>query len=239
MIGWSYSIHPSLRPQAPASFYLGHVSDCVPDSVSFGNCCGPVKRQTITEGHQNQALPELRNAVTPSFDDAFFDRVSEFFKLLNNTAENEHLLVEGHVGNILHEHRSRHGQANDLEERSPEITALVVRVAHAVAHTMPDFRAASLRERLAGRSTSDQIDTTLAHQAADFLDAIRLGEIPVHRQAWEVMTVCFKCFCVVISPDNHVEAGIMQTQAEATCATKQVSCEQGVRSLGALRADQF
>jgi hypothetical protein len=45
------------------------------------------------ESHKKQSLPELRNPVPPSINDAFLDAVSKLFEGFNDASQDEHVAV--------------------------------------------------------------------------------------------------------------------------------------------------
>ena len=80
----------------------------------------------VCNGHEDQPLPELGNPVAQGLDDLLLDAVPDGLQFVDHRAQDEHLAVQGHVGDVLHHHGGRPGELRDLEEGAPEVASFVV-----------------------------------------------------------------------------------------------------------------
>jgi hypothetical protein len=83
----------------------------------------------------------LRNTILRSIHHPFFYGVTGAFQFVHHSAEDEHVLVQGHVGDVLHQHRGGLGDHDDLEVGPPQVTAFFRRIVEAIENAVPNLAA--------------------------------------------------------------------------------------------------
>ena len=102
------------------------------------------------------------------------------------------------------------------------MSALLRRVVEPVDDAVPDLASTGPRERLAGRTTCDQLDSSVLDQLSDACDAFGLPEIPAEGQAAEVVPMGLSGFLVPVDPQHHAVARHLKAKAQPTSPAEQV-----------------
>lgn len=87
-----------------------------------------------------------------------------------------------------------------------------------------DSGPACFGERLTRRPPSQNLYVELPHQRGDLFDPIYLAEVPVHRQAREVVLVGLHCFFVVVGAQDDLHARLLQAQTQSPGAREEIRC---------------
>lgn len=164
----------------------------------------------------------LRNAVVPCVNEPYLRCVAELLQLLLDRPDDEEVVVESHVGNVLHEDHARADPLDHVKVRAPQLLPAVLRVASMVLDEVADLVAPRPAERLAGRSSCDEIDLG---GPEDTFKPVALGgvtEVHLQAEAREVRPVGFQrtlveVHCCCCGPSRPLDTG-----AEAAGAREEV-----------------
>ncbi len=102
---------------------------------------------------------------------------------------------------------------------------LLGRVGMTVADTMSDLAAPGPGERLARRSSSNQLDLGLLDELPGPLDLIRVAKVPADSEPTKVVSVRLSRLAVRIDPHHYAIASRFKSKAQPTRTAEQVRCQ--------------
>ena len=216
---WFVVLSPTVGAtfRTPTALNLRKVADGVPERDLLGVVIRPFKLKAVAERHDDETLAVLGNAVPPGLDDLGVHGVVQLLQFLDEGPEDEHLGVERHVRDVLHDDRPWSGPVDDLDVRTPEFATLVLRLAAPLFDELADAVASGLGERLARWSTCENLDTTFLHEVSDLDDRVRRRQIPVDGHSCEVVGMCLHSLGVVVYTEYHLVARFLEPQRDSTC----------------------
>ena len=163
----------------------------------------------VADGDEDQSLTELRDAVSPGFDDPLLDASSRALQLEDDAAEDEHLPVERHIGNVLHDHGPGSARRTISRKDRHRSRRRSCGSRRPCSDEVPHARAAGLRERLARRPAGEDVD--VPRRSSPLLARpVGVPEIPVEGEPGEVVPVCFKRFWVMVRAKNDVHSRLFE-----------------------------
>ena len=114
---------PGRAPQAR------EITDSLTEGHTLFRAFGPVERAPLSQRDEDKPLTVLRYPKPPSIDETCVDVVAGIRELSGDISHGRKLVAESHVGNVLHQSRSRSDLSNDSDERFPELGSGISRFA--------------------------------------------------------------------------------------------------------------
>ena len=121
----------------------------------------------------------------------------------------------------------RLGTLDHVQERTPQVLALVPGITQPMTDTVADLAPASLGERLARGPTGQQLHARSRQQLRDLRHAAGVTQVPVQRQPAEMMPMRLDRLGILVSGQHHTVPSSLKPQAQTATATEKIRCQMG------------
>src|SRR5579875_20043 len=197
------------------------VADC-PSQADLRLAVGPREPCDVATREDHQPFPVLRHAVLPRVYQLDLRVIADGLQLIDDGPHDQEVVAQGHVRDVLHQHSTWPDLQDDLQKSAPEFLTIVVRATRTLLHQTANLAPTRTAERLARRTTGDQVNGRLPQGADHMSSALRAAQISIKGKTGEAGTVSFHRANVVVDGRRDDPARLLDAQAKTTRTCEQI-----------------